>query len=455
MLADVLRWEPHAERWVRWTPARSVDDALAGVGVWRNDDSGRVLTEVEDVIRFTVANDRRDGGDAYRRQRDRLRAESVRHYRAVIELMAPRLAVGSDGFDSEPHLLGTPGGVVDLRSGERRHAVQSDMVRMSTSVEPAERHAECPMWEEFMDETTGGDADLHRFLWLWWGYSLWGDPAEQKFLICIGPGGNGKGVMLGVVSHLLGGYARAAPMETFVRRSVQAHPTELAMLTGARLVTAQEVESGGAWAQARLQSITGGDTISARFMRQDFFEFQPRFSLTFAMNDLPSLRTTGNAIRRRMLVAPFLHQPAVPRPTLKDDLIAAEGPAILRWMIEGCVAWQRSGLGEPSAGMSEAADEYIAEQDIFGQWLSENTVLAGNARQGATTLYEDWVRWSERRNERPGTQTMFGRRLGSVDGVERKRTPAGIVWHGIGLLGHGSSAEDREPPPPEPTQMEM
>jgi hypothetical protein len=175
------------------------------------------------------------------------------------------------------------------------------------------------------------------------------------------------------VSGILGDYARSARIETFTESAVERHPTELAMLRGARLVSAIETEQGRRWAESRIKALTGGDRVAARFMRQDFFEYVPQFKLLIAGNHKPSLRSVDEAIRRRLHLIPFAITipPAERDPALAGKL-QAKWPAILAWMIEGCVEWQRQGLMVPPA-VSAATSQYIEAEDAFGLWLGASS----------------------------------------------------------------------------------
>src|SRR6266850_943776 len=136
-------------------------------------------------------------------------------------------------------------------------------------------------------------------------------------------------------------------METFTASLNDRHPTDLAMLRGARLVTASETEEGRAWAEARIKQLTGGDRIAARFMRQDFFQYSPEFKLLVIGNHKPTLHNVDDAARRRFNIVPFIFKPAKPDHKLEQKLLA-EAPAILQWMIDGCLDWQNNGLIRPA-----------------------------------------------------------------------------------------------------------
>ena len=195
-----------------------------------------------------------------------------------------RLAVTAEDWDRHPFLLATPDGTVDLHTGQLRPALQADMMTRVAAVAPAEPGTEAPLWRAFLLQATKGDYQLIGFLKRWAGYCLTGDTREHALLFGYGPGGNGKSVFLNTVARIMGDYAAVAAMDTFTATQGDKHPTDLAMLRGARLVTATETEEGRAWAESRIKQMTGGDPISARFMRQDFFTFRPQFKLTIVGN---------------------------------------------------------------------------------------------------------------------------------------------------------------------------
>lgn len=345
-------------------------------------------------------------------------------------------AVTQDAWDNDPWLIGTPSETVDLRTGTMRPADAADGITKVTACSPANTE-DCSRWHQFIEDITGGDDGLSRFLAQWAGYSLTGDTREQSLAFFYGPGGNGKSAFVSTISAILGDYVQAASMATFVKTSADRHPTDLASLRGARLVTASETEQGRAWDESRIKVLTGGDTIAARFMRQDFFEFTPQFKLTIVGNHRPTLGSVDDAIRRRFLMVPFLRKPDRPDPQLGEKL-KAEYPGILRWMINGCIDWQENGLVRPQQVLA-ATNEYFSEQDTFGQWISEECRTdTGAAKDWETArdLFENWSAFARAAGEDPGTQKRFGDELGKR-GLRRDqrrvegKTPK--VWVGISL----------------------
>src|SRR3954470_14800580 len=214
-------------------------------------------------------------------------------------------------------------GTVDLRTGELRAHGREDRITKQSAVTPAPvLHDDHPLWTKFLNEATKGDQELQRFLKQMAGYCLTGDLREHALFFIYGPGGNGKGVFLNTIVKVLGDYATTAAMDTFTASHGDKHPTDLAKLRGARMVTSSETEEGRAWAESRIKQMTGGDRISARFMRQDFFEFLPQFKLMIIGNHKPVLRNVDDAARRRFNIIPFNRKPANPDADLMQKLMA-------------------------------------------------------------------------------------------------------------------------------------
>ncbi|MEY9703286.1 P4 family phage/plasmid primase-like protein [Bradyrhizobium diazoefficiens] len=327
------------------------------------------------------------------------------------------VAVTSEYWDRDPWLLGTPGGTVNLRTGELRPSVPDDGITKTTAVTPA--NTGCPLWLNFLKDATNNDHELIRFLQQWGGYALTGITSEHALLFAYGPGGNGKSVYLNTTSHILHDYAAVSAMETFTASANDKHPTDLAMLHGARMVTASETEAGRAWAEARIKQMTGGDRITARFMRQDFFTYMPQFKLTIIGNHKPTLTNVDEAARRRFNIVPFIFKPSAPDRQLPEKLLT-EAPGILHWMIEGCLDWQKSGLVRPSC-VIEATEEYFSDQEVFPRWLEEQCITGGTISEASSTLYRSWSEYARSVGAKPGTQADFKESMRKAGFAYRKR----------------------------------
>ncbi|MFZ2445859.1 MAG: phage/plasmid primase, P4 family [Syntrophobacteraceae bacterium] len=343
-------------------------------------------------------------------------------------------AVTSELWDVDLMLLGTPGGVVDLRTGELRPAARADFITKQTSVSPSPCSI-APLWSKFLKDATREDEDLELFLRQMAGYCLTGEVSEHALFFVYGPGGNGKTVFVNTLANILGDYARTAAMDSFTASRSDRHPTDLAMLKGARLVTASETEEGRAWAESRIKQLTGGDTIAARFMRQDFFEFKPHFKLVLLGNYKPILRNVDDAARRRFNMIPFLNAPEAPDKRLEEKL-KDEYPAILRWMIEGCLDWLEYGLTRPSV-VIEATRVYFDDQDLFTQWLDECCDKGTGKIETTARLYSSWKEYSERSGELPGSVKTFSANLSRREFQADRATVFGVtqrIFRGISLI---------------------
>jgi P4 family phage/plasmid primase-like protien len=413
--ADVLRHVHGWGKWLRWDGTR-----------WAEDTTLHIFDLARGVCRGASA----ECGDAEKVNAVRLASKQTS---AAVERLAAsdrRHAATAEQWDSDPWLLNTPTGTVDLRTGEVREHRPSDYLTKITTAGPS--GGDCPLWRQFLDRVTAGNVELQQFLQRMIGYCLTGSTREHALFLLYGIGANGKSVFLTTISAVLGDYAKTAPASSFMACANEQHPTDLAGLRGARFVTAIETEDGARWAESRIKSLTGGDKIAARFMRCDFFEFRPEFKLAIAGNHKPSLRSVDEAIRRRLHLVPFtVSIPASERDHLLTEKLQAEFPGILQWAIEGCLDWQREGLGAPSA-VREATDDYLREEDAIGRWLQERCVVNANAWASSASLFSDWKLWSEKNGERTGSQKEFSRQL-RARGFHLKPTTAARGFTGLAL----------------------
>jgi putative DNA primase/helicase len=411
-------------RWGRW----SIWDGKR----WERDDTLQVFDMVRALCRQVAAECIADPGTADDQSKSQAaqiaRASTV----AAVERLAKadrRHAMTVDGWDADPWLLNTPTGIVDLRTGSLRPAVQEDYCTKLTAASPG---GECPLWLEFLDRITAGDIELQAFFQRMAGYALTGVTQEHALFFLYGPGANGKSVFINTISGLMGDYARTAPIETFIASTNERHPTDLAGLRGARLVTAVETEEGRRWAESKLKLLTGGDRISARFMRQDFFEFAPEFKLVIAGNHKPSLQSADEAMRRRFHMLPFtVTIPVEERNQELTENLRGEWGGILQWMIEGCLAWRREGLNPPSV-VAEATTDYFAEEDVLGRWIEECCVLGPKCKAAVADLFENWKQWCVRNEEQSGSAKSFSQNL-ETRGYSRERSADTRCFRGIAL----------------------
>ncbi len=341
-----------------------------------------------------------------------------------------RHAATTDEWDADPWLLNTPGGMVDLKTGRKRANDRADRMTKITTATPG---GDCPQWMAFLSDIAGGDVDLQAYLQRMVGYCLTGVTSAHALFFLYGTGANGKSVFANVISTILGDYAATASMDTFVETRGDRHPTDLAGLRGARFVTAIETEQGRRLNESKVKAITGGDKISARFMRQDFFEYTPQFKPVIVGNHKPAIRNIDEAMKRRMHMIPFtVTIPPERCDSRLTEKLLAERDGILAWAVAGCLAWQREGL-KPPASVVSATEEYFEAEDALGRWLDERCVRAPNAKSLTAELFTDWKQWAEAAGEFIGAQRRFSDLL-ITRGIEKWRNGVGVRgFQGIGL----------------------
>jgi putative DNA primase/helicase len=338
----------------------------------------------------------------------------------------------TDEWDADEWSINTPGGVVDLRTGRMRaHARADRMTKICTAtIQPG---STCPNWLAFLADVTGGDAAQIHYLQKVFGYCMTGSTQEHALFFLYGTGANGKSVFVNTIFTLMGDYAANAPMDTFMESRGDRHPTDLAGLRGARFVGATETEQGRRWNESKIKEITGGDRVSARFMRQDFFTYLPQFKLVIAGNHKPAIRNIDEAMRRRLHLIPFtITVPPEKRDKQLQAKLLVERNAIFEWGVQGCLAWQREGLVAPESVVS-ATKEYFESEDALGRWLEERCVRVKTARSLTSELFSDWKQWADAAGEFVGSQRRFSDLL-LTRGLEKWRNSAGVRgYQGVGL----------------------
>lgn len=272
------------------------------------------------------------------------------------------------------------------------------------------------------------------------GYSATGDTSEQCMFIHHGPGANGKSTFQETVAAALGDYAMRTPTETLLVKRAGGVPNDVARLKGARFVTASETEEGRRLAESLVKDLTGQDTISARFMWAEWFDFKPTHALHLSTNHKPEIRGTDAAIWRRIRLIPW----AVTIPPAEQDKKLAEKlrgelPGILAWIVRGCSAWLREGLQAPEE-VRQATRAYRAEMDVLAAFLADCCVRDAEEEAFAGELWGAWKRWCEESGEQAGTQKRFGGQLAERGFLNHRDSRTGRkVWSGLALRSNWES----------------
>ena len=348
----------------------------------------------------------------------------------------PVMQATVEQLDADIYLLNTKSGIVDLRTSEVLPHDRSKLCTKVTSVE-VDSMSPAPVWNAFLNEACSGDMELKAYLQRLAGYSATGSTKEHVLAFAYGSGGNGKGTFLGAIGAVLGDYAAVASADVFLASNTQRHPTELAALMGARLVHAQEIDPSRKWDEAKVKSLTGGDRISARFMRRDLFEFSPQFTLVIAGNTRPEITNVDDAMRRRMHLIPFETKPVIKDVDLPDKL-KEEYPAILAWVVEGAKMWLEQGLNPPESVL-KATEEYLAGEDVLARWIAEFGII-GEGREAPTTdafhAFQDWAKDNNETKGRNWSQRKFTLEMKAqgFDVTKDRASRSRRVFKGLELL---------------------
>lgn len=322
-------------------------------------------------------------------------------------------AITGEEFDRDNYLLNTPAGIVDLRTGKLSNHDPGFMLSKITAVAPSNEGGEVFM--RFLDEITGGDKELQEFHQVSLGACLSGAVESHWMLFWTGEGRNGKNTLGDAVQYVMGTYAIKIVSSALMQKKHESHPTEIAQLNGARLAVSSEVSEGDYWHESRINELTGDATISARFMRGDFFEFQRTHKHLIYGNHRPQLRSVTNAIRSRIKIVPFKESFIGREDAELPEKLKAEAGFILSWLIEGHGKWLNNRKKLPDcAAIHRESDDYFSCQSTVEAWIKERVAYEddqespSHLQPRASDLYSDYFNWKEARGEAPISQTRWG-----------------------------------------------
>jgi len=425
---DRVRYDHKQDRWLVW------DNKL---NQWNVDSERKVRLLAKQAARHRLAwaATIKDDNEIKREVAWAMQSESKPRIDAALSLAEsePPISDSGEGWDADPWLLGVGNGVLDLRTAKLRNAKPEDRITMRLPVE-FHPEARCPRFEQFLSEVFGGDAERVEFIQRALGYSLTGSTNEQCIFFCHGAGANGKSTFLGVFGYVLGDYAINLPFSAFEQKRSGGVPNDAAMLFRRRFVTAVETKEGVRLNEARVKSYTGGDLITARWLYQEFFQFEPTHKLWLAFNHKPVIADDSHAMWRRVRLVPFTETfDKEQRDGKLPDKLRSEAQGILAWAVRGCLLWQKEGLGT-AAAVECATNRYRDESDHLAEFIAAYCVLGEAASVSRADLWATYEQWTRESAEIPLERAAFHERLrqrGAKDervGHERTRG-----WKGIGL----------------------
>lgn len=413
---------------------------------WVADDVGELWRLAQTVVvdMYHEAAALGDDDARARLAKHALSSESASRLTATLALAEHQLGIACrpTDFDPDHYLLNLVNGTFDTRTDTLRPHDPDDLITKLCPVE-YDSEAECPMWLEFLDTVLAGDQDLIDFVQRVIGYSLTGDTSEQVFFMLYGRGANGKSTFLETIGALLGDYGKKTPSSLWTVGRGDAIRNDVAALVGVRFAMASETEDGQRLAEALIKELTGGDTVTVRFLHREFFEFIPQAKLFLATNHKPEVRGTDHALWRRLKLIPFtVTIAAEDQDHYLGDKLRTELPGILNWALDGLKQWRDNGLGK-ATGVLDATRAYRTEQDPIAGFVDERCVTGRGLHCAFKELYISYCEWAEDEGKTPISKTKLGRSL-RERGFERLVDGRKTVYLGLGLATYDDEPEQAE-----------
>ncbi|WP_104087972.1 phage/plasmid primase, P4 family [Arthrobacter sp. GMC3] len=434
---EVLRYNPDRGRWLHWN---------GSAWKWQSSDGGQARELAKKIAR-QMPDD--EGWKAHKKRS--LGAKGITDL-LIQARTDERLTVNIDDLDAQPWELNTPAGIIDLRTGELGPADPAKLHTKTTAHTP-DPDGDMTLWLDFLAVTFNGQQELIDYMQRLVGYSLIGEVREHILPFAYGTGGNGKGVFLDTLVAVLGDYATSSPNGFLMKSNYAQHTTEIARLKGARFVICSEVNQEDKFDEAKVKSLTGGDTLTARFMRQDDFTFIPTHHLWLMGNYQPSVEAGGDSFWRRLRLIPFTH--TVPEDKVIEGLpkilSGDHGGAVLAWAAAGAAAYANGGLKEPST-VKEATSDYAASTDTVGRFLEEECSILktayfpGAPSTAVVTVVHEYEKWCQENGETAVRGRHFTTQLARHGVATGRNVPKGAggarLYGGITLNDRQASALD-------------
>lgn len=414
---------------------------------WRNDDTGRMKILTDKVV-DNMKNEKlfvEDGIDQEDMEKFRYRHwKDSRNHNKKVNMMKEcehLLPVTNETFDNDFNLFNVQNGFVNLKAGKLNDHERTNYFTKISNVEYTDK-ADCPKWDEFLDDIFLGNQELVRFIQRAVGYSLSGYTSEQVLFVLYGNGRNGKSVFLDILNEVFGNYStNIQPQAIMASKNNSDASPEIAKLDGARLVTTTEPNEGERFDEGLLKQLTGGDRVSARKLYENEFEFTPQFKLWMATNHKPYVRGRDEGIWRRFIIIPFDKQ--IPLHEVDRDLtkkLKRELPAIMRWCVDGFLEWQRIGLSEPKI-IKEQRDEYRVEMDSIAMFIEECCDVNPLQKIKASELFNAYDQWAKENHQHIMSSTKFGREMAKR--YERKKYQGNRFYYGLNVSNETKQEQNK------------
>jgi putative DNA primase/helicase len=422
------------KKWLLWSGQR-----------WEMDTRNAIFVLAKETARRIPAEAKSAKGEDYGATlKWAIKSEAKERLNAMLFLGSTEdgMSVETREVDQNKWLFNVQNGTLNLKTGQLKPHDRADLL---TKISPVhfDPHATCPLFLEFLHKIFQGRQNLIRFMQRVIGYSLTGETREQIFLVLFGAGSNGKSLLLKILRALFADYGHTMEAKTIYAKREDRMPSDVAELAGKRFVACSEANEGRRLDEATVKQITGGDEMTGERKYENQFSFTPQFQLFFATNHKPEIRGTDHAIWRRVQLVPFdvkfwdaekgeKGPPELQADPALFDKLRAEMPGVLAWAVQGCLDWQRDGLGTPDEILN-ATRGYREEQDRLGAFFSERCVVTPTAIAKSSDLYAAYSVWADDNGEVKMTQTAMGKQLKERGFIKTLQAGTGkAVWRGVG-----------------------
>lgn len=406
---------------------------------WVTDETGQVHSLVDNVVE-NMKNEKvgippnselseKHATEKFQKHIQRSRSNSGK--KAMMEELKHRVPVLHGEFDNDKTLLNVANGYIDLSNGILNDHDIKKLFSRQASVAYSET-IDAPKWKLFLNQIFNNNQELIDYVQKAVGYSLTGSTKEQVMFILYGNGRNGKSIFIDTIVDTLGNYARSMQADSImVKNNSSTVNSDIARLEGARLVASSEPNDGLRLDEGLVKQLTGGDTVTARYLYGKEFEFKPEFKLWLATNHKPFIRGTDDGIWRRLMLIPFAVKISDNR--VDKDLkykLQREEVGILNWAVEGAIKWQREGL-KPPESVVQASQDYRNEMDVTAGFMEECCTVGKGELVRASQLYQRYKQWTNDNSQYLMNSTKFGTEMG--DKYIKKRDSRGVYYVGLSL----------------------
>jgi putative DNA primase/helicase len=408
---------------------------------WEEDIDNRITQDVIRSLRKSQAEVLNIADDDRREKTIKwlLSSESQTKIASALNLMSsiPFMSARTNRFDCDDMLLNAQNGTVDLRTGQLRKHNKEDYLSKICNI-GYKPNSKSVLFDSFLEDITEGNQDKKLYIQKLCGYCCTAKISDEEFYQARGSGQNGKTKIFETVKYCLGSYAVTASPDILMQRDMTSIPNDIARLQSARLVLLSEPDPGKRFSDNAIKTLTGGDTIIARYLHKEFFEFTMKAKMILLTNHEIRAVGTDHGLWRRIVVIPFTYQvPEYKKDKHLQEKLIAEAEAVLSWMVEGCLLWQREGLRQPQE-LEQVKNEYRIGQDAIGLFLDECCTEEAKGKVKASELHSVYKQWCVDSGEYPLSQRELGKRLREKGYTSFKSNV--VYWGGL-ILGVGSNRE--------------